>query len=66
MTRISRSTGALGHFDALAAHLAPDLARAIKAGTVIMDTFDLFLDVVVGRARKDRLPGSARRTACSF
>jgi hypothetical protein len=57
--------GALGHFDALAAHLAPDFARAIEAGTVIMDTFDLFLDVVVA-PRTQRPLARVGKTDCVF
>jgi hypothetical protein len=38
---------ALGHFDVLAAHLVPDLARAIEARTAIMDTYDLWTHCVV-------------------
>ena len=57
--------GALCHFDALAAHLVPDFARAIEAGTVIMDTFDLIPDLVVA-PRTDRPLGGVGKTGCVF
>lgn len=38
---------AFGHFDPLAAHLVPDLARAIETKAGIMDPLDLLPDLVI-------------------
>src|SRR3546814_8605899 len=38
---------AFGYCRSLSAHLVPDLARAIEAGAVVVDTLDLLLDLVI-------------------
>src|SRR3546814_17509688 len=45
---------AFGYCRSLSAHLVPDLARAIEAGAVVVDTLDLLLDLVI--APGSRLP----------
>ena len=49
--------GALGHLEPLSAHLVPDLARAIEAETVLMDTLDVLFEVVIATGTGRTLAG---------
>jgi hypothetical protein len=58
--------GAPGDSHAIAQQLVPDLARSIEPGTGLVDALDLRLDLVITTGTRGRLPGSARRRACSW